>query len=214
MSRRQRSSRSTADGVHPTYAKILEQAVAELTEHGFDLFNVQRVLDAAEVSRGTLYHHFPDVETLIEAALIESFSQENVLYRSMLADLVERSTDLASFRDGVRELLRLFSTTPAVVRLRRTHTIALSATRPALAAAIAPIQASITDAWADTVREAKRRGYLRPDLDDRAVAVVVQAVAIGRIVDDADDDPIGDDRWAAIHFDLLDRTFIVSDPDA
>ena len=39
----------------------------------------------------------------------------------------------------------------------------------------------------------------------RAVAVMVQAAGIGRIVDEASSEPIGDDRWAAVYFDLIDR---------
>jgi AcrR family transcriptional regulator len=61
MARRQRSSRAPA--VRPTYSKILEQAVVVLNEDGFDRFNVQRVLESAEVSRATLYRHFPDVDS-------------------------------------------------------------------------------------------------------------------------------------------------------
>lgn len=52
MSRRQRTRRH--EGAHPTYDKILEQATTVLSEDGFDQFNVQRVLDGAEVSRATL----------------------------------------------------------------------------------------------------------------------------------------------------------------
>ncbi len=68
MSRRQRTRRH--EGAHPTYDKILEQATTVLSDDGFDQFNVQRVLDGAEVSRATLYNHFADVDTLIEAALV------------------------------------------------------------------------------------------------------------------------------------------------
>ena len=71
MSRRQRSRRH--EGEHPTYTAILEQAMVVLTEEGFDRFNVQQVLDGAQVSRATLYNHFADVDTLIEAALIATF---------------------------------------------------------------------------------------------------------------------------------------------
>jgi AcrR family transcriptional regulator len=179
--------------------------VRVLNDGGFDEFKVQRVLELAEVSRATLYHHFPDVETLVEAALAETFSQEIDFYRSMLTDLMGRSDDYTSFRDHLRAFLELHSTLPAVVRLRRAHTIALSPTRPALAAALATAQDAITDAWEETVREAQRRGFVRPDLDSRALAVMVQAIPLGRVLDDIAISRVGGDRWAAVFFTLLDR---------
>lgn len=197
--------------MRPTYRKILDEAMAVLTEDGFDQFNVQRVLDRAEVSRATLYRHFPDVDGLIEAALIETFRQEVDLYLNRSAELIERSPDRTAFRDGVRTLLQDFSTVPAIVRLRRTHTIALAATRPELAAAIAPIQQSLIDGWESTLAEATKRGFMRTDLDIRATGVMIQAIALGRIVDDAATSHLDNDRWAQVFFDVVDRAFLASD---
>ncbi len=206
MSRRQRASKSPT--VHPTYSKILEQATIVLNEDGFDRFNVQRVLDAAEVSRGTLYHHFGDVDTLIEAALVETFRQEVDFYRSLLTELSERSPDSATFREALHQLLQTFSTMPASVRLRRTHTIALAASRPRLAVAVASAQDSITDAWEDTVRELQRKGLVRADLDPRVTAVMVLAIALGRIVDDAAASHITNQQFADAFYQIIDRAIL------
>jgi AcrR family transcriptional regulator len=185
--------------------RILEQAKVELSEQGFDGFSVHRVLEAADVSRGTLYHHFPDVDGLIEAALVATFSQENRVQQALLLELLDRSTDIHSFRDGLREHLRVFSMLPPVIRLRRTHTISLSATRPSLASKITVAQDEITDTWAHVVVEAQRRGFVRGDVEPRSVAVMVQAFGLGRIVDDAANERLDNDRWADILFDVIDR---------
>ena len=155
MARRQRSSRAPA--VRPTYSKILEQAVLVLNEDGFDRFNVQRVLESADVSRATLYRHFPDVDSLIEAALVHTFRQVVDFYISAATNLVESSADLAAFRTAVRTFLDNFATIPSTVRLQRTHTIALGATRPELAAAIAEAKEELTDGW-DTALDRKSVG--------------------------------------------------------
>jgi AcrR family transcriptional regulator len=206
MSRRQGTRRS--DGVHPTYTVILEQAKVVLTEDGFDRFNVQRVLDGAGVSRATLYNHFADVDTLIEAALVATFSQETDLYRSRLAGIVGNAPDRAAFKEALRSHVTDFSRLPAIVRLRRTHTIALAATRPNLAASITAIQDQITQTWSDTIREAQARGFVRSDLDPHATAVMVLSLTIGRIVDDAASNRIGDERWASALFDIIDRALL------
>ena len=74
MSRRKRLER-TPNGA-PIREKLLVQAMELLANDGFDRFNVQRVLDGAGVSRPTLYRHFPDVDGLIEAAMVEIFRQQ------------------------------------------------------------------------------------------------------------------------------------------
>jgi AcrR family transcriptional regulator len=174
-----------------------------LTDDGFDQFNVQRVLDGAGVSRATLYNHFTDVDTLIEAALVATFTQETDLYRARLAGIVDDAPDRAAFRDRLHSLIQDFSHLPAAVRLRRTHTIALSATRPQLAESIADLQDQINETWSATIRDAQARGFVRTDLDPHATAVMVLSVTIGRIVDDAARNKLGDERWAEACFDLL-----------
>jgi AcrR family transcriptional regulator len=149
MSRRQRSRRH--EGEHPTYTAILEQAMAVLTEDGFDRFDAQRVLDGAGVSRATLYNHFAD--TLIEAVLIATFTRETDLYRARLATIVDDASDRAAFREVLRTLMNHFSHLPDTVRLRRAHTMVLSAARPQLATAIAELQDQISETWSQTIRD-------------------------------------------------------------
>jgi AcrR family transcriptional regulator len=208
-SRRQRISKAPAE--RPTYRKILDQAVVVLLEDGFDRFSVQRVLDGAEVSRATLYRYFPDVDALIELALVETFRQEVDRFLSIASALIDRSTDLAVFREEVRQFFDVFSAIPPVIRLRRTHTFALASTRPELATAIAEVQETLTNGWEAIVQEGQRRGFIRDDLDSRAAAVMIQSMGLGRIVDDAAQSHVSNKQWADIFFDFVDRTMLIAD---
>ena len=209
MTRRQRSSRPKS--VHPTYEKILGQAVEALVEDGFDRFSVQRVLDGAGVSRATLYNHYGDVDSLIEAALVAVYATEGSVHRENFEALLAQSTDRASFRAALHKFLRNFGRIPADVRMRRAHTIALAATRPSLAEAITNVQDQITAKWLETLEEAQRRGFLRADLDMETVAVMAQAIPLGRIVDDAASSQVGDDRWTNMFIQIADRSFLEPD---
>jgi AcrR family transcriptional regulator len=188
--------------------RLLEEATAALDEEGFDQFNVQRVLDRAGVSRATMYRHFEDVDGLIEAALGEVYRREVDRYSAISIELIASATDPAQFRRLLRTMLDGFSAISPTVRLQRAHTIALAATRPRLATAIALVQEAVTDRWTSVVVEGQRRGFLRADLDPRAAAVVIQALTIGRIVDDAGTTHLGNDRWAEVLFETFDRTFL------
>lgn len=206
VTRRQRKSRN--EGVHPTYERILEQAVVVLQEDGFDRFSVQRVLDDAGVSRATLYNYFSDVDTLIEAALVETFARESAILLERFDELTAQATDRAEFVAALQTYLTMFGQLPIGMRMRRAHTISLSTTRPALAAAIAKVQDEITAGWQVSIEKLQQRDVLRADLDARTVAVMVQGTAIGRIVDDAAGEQVGPDRWMATFLRVVERSFV------
>ena len=183
--------------------------MALLSEDGFDRFNIQSLLKEANVSRATLYRHFPDVDGLIEAALIETFRQELDRFHSLASDLVERSADRELFRIEARHFFVTFSAIPAVFRLRRAHIFVLASTRPGLAASVATMQEVLTDKWEATIQVAQDKGFFRQDLDTRAAAVLLQAVALGRVVDDTSASQVSNERWANMYFELVDRTMMV-----
>ena len=205
MSRRKRLER-TPNGA-PIREKLLVQAMELLANDGFDRFNVQRVLDGAGVSRATLYRHFPDVDGLIEAAMVEIFRQQVDLNLRAARELVELSTDKEMFRDGIGRLLEALSKTPAQVRILRAHTVVLGTSRPELGKAVATVQESLNDGWEEVVRSAQMRGLVRKDVDPRTVGVLVQSLTIGRIIDEVAVKHMGDTNWAKALFDVLDRAF-------
>jgi AcrR family transcriptional regulator len=178
-----------------------------LANDGFDRFNVRRVIDGAGVSRATLYRHFPDVDGLIEAAMVEIFRQQIDLNLRAARELVELSTDKEMFRDGIGRLLEALSKTPAQVRILRVHTVVLGTSRPELGKAVATVQESLNDGWEEVVRSAQMRGLVRKDVDPRTVGVLVQSLTIGRIIDEAAVKHMGDTNWAKALSDVLDRAF-------
>jgi AcrR family transcriptional regulator len=208
MSRRQRLERTPDEA--PTREKVLAEAMVVLAEDGFDRFSVQRVLDGAEISRATLYRHFSDVDGLIEAAMVETFRQQVDVYLGVSRQLVEESTDLQSFRQGLKRLLDAFSELPAQVRVQRAHTLVLGTSRPQFGEAVAAVQESLTDGWEEVIRSAQGRGFVRKELDPRAPAVVIQAFSLGRIIDDAAATRMSNASWAQIFFEFFDRAFLVN----
>lgn len=205
MYRRQRS----ASPPSPTAARILDAAVVVLNDDGFDRFSLQRVIELSGVSRATIYNHFSDVDTLIEAALLEAFGQELNQNRDTVSGLMESAATPAEFRSAFRSFVDVLASTPATVRLRRTHTLALTAARPSFAAAISRVQDEVTEAWAQIIRHGQSRGFIRPELDPRSVAVLVQSLGLGRIVDDTATAPLTDAAWAAMFFEVCDKALLV-----
>lgn len=208
--RRQRRDSTTK--MHPTYEKILHKAVEVLVEQGFDRFSVQDVLDRAEVSRGTLYHHYGDVDSLIEAALVEAYGTESIANRLAFHALVGRATSVSEFRREMARLMVRVAEVGAMVRIRRAHTLSLCVSRPLLGEAVAEEQQALTDAWVETLALAKERGFVRPEVDVYNGAVFLQAVGIGRIVDDLAAEPLSGEQWAKLFFEIYDAVLLTPEP--
>ena len=202
---RRQHRRGTDTQMHPTYEKILNTAVEVLIEQGFDRFNVQDVLDRAEISRGTLYHHYGDVDSVIEAALAASYSREIKANRQAALELVERCKTVTEFRREIKRLLDSVGELPASVRLRRVHTIALCQTRPDLDEAIRHEQDESNRAWHDLLVAAQEKGFVRRDVDPVIGAAFVQGIGISRIIDEISSEPMSNQTWSNLMFDFYDK---------
>jgi AcrR family transcriptional regulator len=54
---------------------ILDRAVSEFAKHGFEATTMDRIAEAAEVSKGTLYHYFASKEELIASLVEDRFAR-------------------------------------------------------------------------------------------------------------------------------------------
>ena len=100
----------------PIARRILECALAELSEHGAEALSVERIARAAEVNKTSVYRRWPTREALVvaaiehstkgvTAALIDTGSLEGDL-RSLVAQvasLVESPVGLAMLRAGMSD---------------------------------------------------------------------------------------------------------------
>lgn len=194
--------------MHPTYEKILNTAVEVLIEQGFDRFNVQDVLDRAEISRGTLYHHYGDVDSVIEAALAASYSRELIATREAIREIIVRCKTLTEFRRELKRLVDVYAKLPAMVRVRRVHTIALCQTRPDLDNAIRIEQDANNLEWQELIELAQEKGFVRKDIDARVGSALVQGIGISRVVDEVSSEPLSNERWAEMLFQLYDALLL------
>ncbi len=61
---------------HSTYARLIEAAWEELREQGFKGARLDRIAARAGVTKGALYHHFPDKRSLALTTLVETMGRE------------------------------------------------------------------------------------------------------------------------------------------
>lgn len=188
--RKRRDGRATMD-------RVIEFARAELAEHGPVGFNLDRVIAASEVSRGSIYHHFGNRAGLITAVeaidLLATYHEGNVATRRIVEEAASGDELLAwlsiAMQFGAGEDGRR-------ARARRIATLAAAEQIPALREVLAENQRNGVDYYAATLQIARDRGLIEPILDLRAVANLIQSLLVGRALVDLLDDPDDDATWA------------------
>jgi AcrR family transcriptional regulator len=162
-----------------TRQKILRSAFNEIYRRGFQSASIDRIVSDAGVTKGALYHHFPDKASL-GYAVVDDVIRGHLLAR-WLGPLEEEAGDpLAALQHAFR------------VRGKEVqqHEVELGCPLNNLAQEMSPLDEefrarieAVFDAWRDgfasTIERAKAAGSVREDVDSRNVAAFLVAAAEG-----------------------------------
>ena len=184
---------------HPTKVHLTEAASSLIDEFGSQGFTVEQLLEASNISKGSLYHHFEDFHDVIMQAQVLRFARYVEDDITALTNVLLASTS----REDMFARLDLISRAthdPArsVRRADRIEILAGARHSEKMKNALAPTQSRLTGAIADLVREMKAKEFISENLDPGAVAVFIQAYSLGLIVNDVSDQPIDLDEWHAM----------------
>jgi AcrR family transcriptional regulator len=182
---------------HPTRQLLLSIAVDLLKEQGPVDFRVDDLLDRSGLTRGAVYHHFENVDDLIESALIASYSEgveETVRY---IRGVLVSATTFEQFRDGLFQANKNYVRNEDLRVLRRLRAFTMANSGSRLAGSLAAEQQRVTDEYVAVIATAMERGWIKKTIDPRALAVFVQAYSFGVIIDDVSPTHLDADQWAA-----------------
>lgn len=111
-------------------ARILEHALAQLSEHGFAGMTIDEVARAAGVSKATIYRRYSDKSDLVTAAVVAIKAPSAVDYsgstRERLARMLEDTRTRMVDRGGLnilRQILAEAQRNPELVELHRERTM-------------------------------------------------------------------------------------------
>ena len=196
-----RTKQMRAEGMlHPTRDLIVATAATIMKEKGVGALHIDDILEQTELSRGALYHHFKNVDEIIESALLATYAEginaniefvHNVLASAKTADEFRKGVFAANVAYAHNQPLR-------DVRKLRAHAMATTATAPELKEALAHEQQRLTDEYIKVIIEAQKNGWVRESVDPLALATFIQAYSFGVIVDDVSESHVHADKWIAI----------------
>ena len=193
---------------HPTRLQIIEVAATILKTVGVAGFHVDDVTEATGLTRGAIYHHFDNVDDLVESALLAVYVEGLGVNIAMVESLMASATTAAEFRAGVLSANEAYAHNMALRKVRslRAHALGATAAGPRMATALADAQQRLTDAYVAVIAEAQRRGWARAELDPEALAVFIQAYSFGVIIDDVSQRHVSPEAWARVIYEFYERT--------
>lgn len=203
--------RSRRNPNHPTREKLIATVLAYLDERRFDEIGVDEVLERSGVSKGSLYHHFENLNDLIEQAMARRFTAGVEQSIGMIRDAMAVATNEGTFFNALRSITEVVSQPErAANRFDRTRTIGATETSPRLLDVVGTEQQRVNRLLADLVADAQARGWMDRTLDPTAVALFVQAYTLGWLLNDVSGQPVTIEAWTGLIGRVLERSFAAS----
>lgn len=206
--------RMVREGVHPTRERLIDITVELIGEVGIERVEMTEVLARAGLTTGALYHHFRDMADLLEEAMARRFPVGVRQSLELIHEGLSATTDLAGFQELMATVTEV-SQAPEnrSRRMERAHYLALAFGSESLREVVAQQQSEMTAEMTQVLREVQERGWLRSDLNPKAVAIFIQAYTLGRIIDDITDDPVDPEDWNKVITTVMRDALSTRQPD-
>lgn len=178
-------------------ARLVDVALQMILERGIDAVRVDDVVQEVGVTKGSLYWHFSDRDSLIKEALVEYVRRLNAELVAGVAGAVTEATSTTDYLARIAPVL-VDPFDPGVARnLRQRLALMLQAgADPRYAPMIREVQARSLSVYTEVMHEAQAKGFIRPGIDPKAVATALHAINFGSvIIDVVGDDGPGRDAW-------------------
>ncbi len=164
-----------------------------------DRIGQELVLQVSGVSKGSMYHHFEDFPEVVEAALVYRFHRNVGDNIAAIDALLGSSSTREEFIGHMIELTRVTQDRArAPFRFERARALGRAGHSDRFRTALGAEQQRLTDAFTDLFSRAQAKGWVNPTLDARALAVLVQAYTLGKVVDDVVSNPMDDQAWLSL----------------
>jgi AcrR family transcriptional regulator len=176
---------------------VLEAVSERLMVSDEMLIRIPEICESTGVNYGSVYHHFGSREGVIDAAYSLIFSKIVEEDLAALRRVNESLTTIDEYVDAVRPVLERISNGEECVirRAIRSRIVAAAITRPDLRVLIGINQARLTKELLRVAEFGQKREWMRRDVSAHSIAMLMQAVLLGRTLDDLSLEPISDAEW-------------------
>jgi AcrR family transcriptional regulator len=197
---------------HPTKRLLVETVAALLETKRPSEILADEVLERSGVSKGSMYHHFEDLQELVETAQIFRYSKWIDSSIDFLAMYVATARNKKEVRDALYKLTMLTQADDRKdARAERAQALAACFNNPRMAKQMGEETQRLTDSIADVTEEVKNKGLFRADVHAQALATFIQAYTLGKLVNDYNPTKVSEDDWNQFIMNIVDNTFLAQE---
>jgi AcrR family transcriptional regulator len=169
----------------------------------------EEVLDVSGVSKGSMYHHFEDLQELVETAQVYRYSKWIDASIEYLTTNVATARSKDELREALRKLTEFTQTDERKsARAERARALAACFENPRMAKQMGTETERLTDSIADVTEEVKNKGLFKPDVDGKALATFIQAYTLGKLVNDYNPSGVNEKQWVDFIMNIVEETFM------
>jgi len=193
----------------PVMQSVLDAVAERLLSGDESRIRIPEICESTGVNYGSVYHHFGSREGVIDAAYEMIFTRLTQEDLEGVRQATEYSETFDEYLSAVIPIVTSISSGEDRRRRRamRLRVVAAATAREELRALIARSQTEASAALSYVVRYGQDRGWVRRDVDAHFIAVLLQILLFGRVVDDISLEPVSDELWehsaSILFFSLL-----------
>lgn len=194
-----RKPKSSVPNTSSARQAILDAAVAAIDAGGESSVRITEVARVAGVTQGMISYYFGDREGLVAEAHLLRFRSMVDQDTDFLVSAVENARDTDHFYSILKVITReIVKTSRNSSRMARVLIIGSSMGRPDLHDTVVATQSDLIDQLERVVMMGQERGFIRTDVNPRAVAGFISAYTLGLVVTDMDPSRPSDDDLAHV----------------
>jgi AcrR family transcriptional regulator len=176
--------------------RLIDATKSLLESHSPGEITTAMMLEEARVARNTLYLHFEDHTALLEVALLEVFVGGVKDHLKLLTDSFRKSKTKVDFLKRVSEVISISQDRQRRdFRIARCRLIAHSDRNPRFSSLLKAEQSSINKSYTAFFAELQHKGWMGNNISAETAAVLIQALTLGRVIDDVSEQKIPQASW-------------------
>lgn len=166
------------------------------------------VLLRSGISRGPLYHHFTNFDELIQIAQTQIYQDYVGLLFGALMNASTSLEDPMATREEFAKIIRKSQVGNSIsLQRQRAGIVHNAASTKSFSAKLGVTQESLTQQWIKIYQICIDKGWADPSLDPRTVAILMQSIFFGQVLDDISPVHMDLDAWIVTLIRLLDNFF-------
>lgn len=195
----------------PAKRRLLDAVKRLLEKYPPAEITTTMVLEEASVARNTLYLHFDNHAALIESALLSIFLDGVSAHADMFEQLLRRAKSKGDFLRHAAEIVRISQDqNRRAFRIARCRLVAHAEKNARFSKLLGIEQTKINERFAKLFLEMQSRGWLNPGITPSAAAILIQAITLGRVVDDVASKKLNEKDWNDAYLSIV-RKVILAD---